>query len=104
MKGTENQIRYATDIINETISRIEDCIEKGTKKIESYEASMQNSIPGYRDYSNRKTLEAWIEVLAEFKAAEWETASQVIEVEKSIGLYRYCSDLVCEITGNGSLI
>ena len=104
MKGTEKQIRYATDIINKTIARIADCIEKGTKKIESYEASMQNAIPGYRDNSNRKTLEAWIEVLAEFKAAEWESADQVIDFEKSFGMYRYCSDLVCEITGNGSLI
>lgn len=104
MKGTEKQIRYATDIINKTISRIEDCIEKGTQKIEAYEASMQKAIPGYRDNSNRKTLEAWIEVMAEFKTAEWETAGQVIDFEESVGLYRYCSDLVCEITGNGSLI
>ena len=104
MKGTEKQIRYATDIINKTIARIEDCIEKGTQKIESYEAGMQNAIPGYRDNSNRKTLEAWIEVLAEFKAAEWETASQVIDFEKSFGMYRYCSEAVCEITGNGSKI
>lgn len=104
MTGTEKQIRYATDIINKTISRIEDCIEKGTQKIESYESKMQDAIPGYRDNFNRKTLEAWIEVLAEFKAAEYETAAQVIEFEKSYGMFSYCSGLVAEITGNGSMI
>lgn len=104
MKGTEKQIRYATDIINKTISRIEDYIEKGTIKIEAYEEKMQNARPGYRDNWNRKTLEAWIEVLAEFKAAEFETAAEVIDFEKSYGLYRHCSDLVAEITGNGSMI
>lgn len=104
MKGTEKQIGYATDIINKTIARMEDYIEKGTKKIESYEARMQNAIPGYRDNFNRKTLEAWIEVLAEFKAAEWESAAQVIDFEKSYGMYSYCDGLVCEITGNGSAI
>ena len=104
MKGTEKQIRYATDIINKTIARMEAYIEKGTKKIETYEAGMQNAIPGFRDNWNRKTLEAWIEVLAEIKAAEFETAAEVIDFEKSYGLYRHCDDLVAEITGNGSVI
>lgn len=104
MKGAEKQIRYASSIISNTIEKMEKVISDGTAKIESYEASMQVAIPGYVDRNNRKTLDAWKEVLDSFKSADFETAAEVIEIEKSCGWFSYFSQVVSDITGNGSAI
>ena len=97
MKGVEKQIMLANRFISKAAEEMEGFISFAIKYIESGEALIRAHLPRYVDRPNRKKLEIWEEALARFKATDFETAAEVIAIERSHGWRRYFSKIVADI-------
>lgn len=100
MKGTEKQIMRANRFISKAIKEMESFISLAAKYIESGEALIRVDLPRHVDLYGRKKLEIWKEALERFKTAEFETAAEVIAIEKSCGWRSYFSKIVADIEAN----
>ena len=99
MKGTEKQIAYARNIINNTVSKINNVIANGEKVI------ARNESTGCQDAANRKRLDMWKECLEYMTTMEdeVESAAEIIDYEKEVGWFEYLNLSVSDECGGSSI-